>query len=386
MKQRFLIKPLTTLVLAAAMILVFGLAQASYAADGGVDGNIRWEYTGGTLKLELVNTSAYDHGVGYVSGTPWDKYIDDIEVIQFAEQANGISRIGRYNFEGYSNLNSVYLCSTINYMDEFAFSNNENLVYVYHKTGDCKIQEFYDDFLGEYDNTAFDGCDSSKLVFDVPENSQMGMFARKYGFMIVNSNGHFFSLMGAEITNEKYYGTSAWGADDGYKAFTREKWTGKAIKPGAKATVELYGRELEYGTDFTCSYSNNINVGVAKVTITGIGDYCESTTTWFVIYPKGTSITKVTGAKKKLTVKWLKQAKKMSQSHITGYQVQVATNKSFTKNKKTKTIRGYKKTSLTVKSLKSKKNYYVRVRTFKDIGLDEDIYSTWSPVKKVKVK
>ena len=44
-------------------------------------------------------------------------------------------------------------------------------------------------------------------------------------------------------------------------------YDGKAKKPGV--TVKLNGKTLKNGTDYTVSYSNNIKVGTAKVTITG---------------------------------------------------------------------------------------------------------------------
>lgn len=95
--------------------------------------------------------------------------------------------------------------------------------------------------------------------------------------------------------------------------------------------------------------------------------------------PKKTSITKISRGKKKITVKWKKIKK------VTGYQIQYARNKSFSKGKKTKTISGYKKTSITLKGLKSKKTYFVRIRTYKMIK-GRKYYSSWSKTKKVTVK
>ena len=51
-------------------------------------------------------------------------------------------------------------------------------------------------------------------------------------------------------------------------------YDGKAKKPGV--TVKLNGKTLKNGTDYTVSYSNNIKVGTAKVTITGKGNYTGS--------------------------------------------------------------------------------------------------------------
>ena len=53
--------------------------------------------------------------------------------------------------------------------------------------------------------------------------------------------------------------------------------------------------------------------------------------------------------------------------HIKGYQIQLATDKKFKKNKKTVTISKQKTTKTTVKKLKAKKKYYVRIRTYKNV-------------------
>ena len=95
--------------------------------------------------------------------------------------------------------------------------------------------------------------------------------------------------------------------------------------------------------------------------------------------PKKTSIKKVKGAKKAVSVEWKKV------SGVKGYQVQVATNKKFKKNKKTVTVKKQKTTKTTVKKLKAKKKYYVRVRTYKIVN-GKKVYSSWSKVKSVKTK
>ncbi len=93
--------------------------------------------------------------------------------------------------------------------------------------------------------------------------------------------------------------------------------------------------------------------------------------------PAGTSITKVTGAKKAFTAQWKKGA-------VTGYQLQYATNAKFSKAN-TKTVKGAAKVKLAVKSLKGGARYYVRVRTFKTIA-GKNYYSAWSGAKAVKTK
>lgn len=80
--------------------------------------------------------------------------------------------------------------------------------------------------------------------------------------------------------------------------------------------------------------------------------------------------------KKKITYKWKKV-------NCTGYQYQWSTSKNFKKNYLTKTT---KNTSVTIKTSKSKKTYYVRVRAYVKHPNGTKYYGKWSTVKKVKVK
>ena len=95
--------------------------------------------------------------------------------------------------------------------------------------------------------------------------------------------------------------------------------------------------------------------------------------------PKSAKFKKVKSAKKAISVEWKKV------SGVKGYQVQVATDKKFKKNKKTVNIKKQKTTKTTVKKLKAKKKYYVRVRTYKIVN-GKKVYSSWSKVKTVKTK
>ena len=104
------------------------------------------------------------------------------------------------------------------------------------------------------------------------------------------------------------------------------------------------------------------------------GDYAGTMTKTFRIVPKGTRISgKVTPKSKSFTVRWKKQTKQ-----TTGYQVQYSTSRKFTKKTTvTKTVRKNTAAKLTVRKLKAKKKYYVRVRTYKEIR-GEKYCSGWS--------
>lgn len=98
---------------------------------------------------------------------------------------------------------------------------------------------------------------------------------------------------------------------------------------------------------------------------------------------KKASISKLSKGKKAITVRWKKV------STIKGYQIQLATDKKFKKNKKAVTISKQKTTKTTVKKLKAKKKYYVRIRTYKNVkyqGKTIKVYSSWSKVKTIKTK
>ena len=164
-------------------------------------------------------------------------------------------------------------------------------------------------------------------------------------------------------------------------AFT---YNGKVRKPAIKT---IAGKALKSGTDYTVKWSNKSpkDVGQYTITITGKGVYKGTAKATYRINPKGTSIKKPKKAKKAITVKWKKQQAKMSKSRITGYQIQLATDRKFTKNVKKVKVKGYKKTSRKVKKLKARTKYFVKVRTYKTIG-KTTYYSGWSKVKTVKTK
>ena len=86
---------------------------------------------------------------------------------------------------------------------------------------------------------------------------------------------------------------------------------------------------------------------------------------------------------KSLKVNWSKV------NSISGYEVQIATDNKFSKNKKIVTIKKPSTTSTTIKNLKAKKKYYVRIRDYKIQkvnGKNKKVYSYWSGTKSVITK
>lgn len=92
---------------------------------------------------------------------------------------------------------------------------------------------------------------------------------------------------------------------------------------------------------------------------------------------KQTTKVKANG-QKKIKVSWKKDKK------ASGYEITYSTKKSF-KGKKTLVIKNNKTTSKIIKKLTSKKKYFVKVRSYKQIGKTKT-YGAYSKIKTVKVK
>lgn len=92
-----------------------------------------------------------------------------------------------------------------------------------------------------------------------------------------------------------------------------------------------------------------------------------------------TSIARIKGVKKGFSIRARKAGS------VSGYQIQYARNKKFHKAKAITTT----KAKRTIKKLKRKKIYWVRVRTYKTIkvnGVYKTYYSKWAAKKKIKTK
>lgn len=151
-------------------------------------------------------------------------------------------------------------------------------------------------------------------------------------------------------------------------------YNGKAQKP---AVTVYAGNKKISSKYYTVSYKNNTAVGTAMIIIQGKGNYKKySGKTTFRINLQKTTISSVKSSRKgQLQAMWKKTA------GSAGYQIQYATNAKFS-GAKTKNT---KATCYTFKGLKSKRKYYVRVRTYKKVGSNY-WYSKWSNIRNVKIK
>ena len=158
---------------------------------------------------------------------------------------------------------------------------------------------------------------------------------------------------------------------------TTYSYTGKSQKPSV--TVKDSKGKTVPASSYTVSYSKDTkSVGKHSVKITLKGNYTGSKTLYYTVIPKNTSLSKLTAGKKSFTV-----TIKKYRTQTTGYQIQYSTSSNF-KGAKTVTLSN-KTTAKKVKGLKSKKKYYVRVRTYKTVD-GKKYCSKWSKAKTVKTK
>lgn len=157
-------------------------------------------------------------------------------------------------------------------------------------------------------------------------------------------------------------------------------YDGKVKKPQVTVAASD-GKALKSGTDYTVTYAGGCkNVGKYTVTVKGKENYNFTQNLKFTINPVKTSIRSLKKGTRSFTVKWNKKS-----TQVTGYQIQYSTSSKFKSGNKTATVTSYKTTSKTIKKLKAKKKYYVRVRTYKKAG-GVKYYSAWSSKKYVTTK
>ncbi|MEI3228848.1 MAG: leucine-rich repeat domain-containing protein [Lachnospiraceae bacterium] len=277
---------------------------------------------------------------------------------------DSVTAIGSSAFDGCSSLTSVTLPNSITRIEENAFSACKSLTSI---TIPASVQEIA--------SGAFSWCENLKQVVLLNPNTQIDQTA---------------------FTHTLWQDQNQTAADSNSSTTTEPTtYVLSNVSPSVKSVIYNGGEQkpsvvvmdtagqVKDASNYTITYSNNVNVGQATITVTGIGNCTGTVTATFTILPKGTKLSKVTAKKKKALVKWKKQT-----AQTTGYQIQYGRNAKFNGAKIT-TIKKNKTASATLKKLKAKKKYYVRIRTYKNVqinGRSTQLYSNWSKAKTVKVK
>ena len=167
-------------------------------------------------------------------------------------------------------------------------------------------------------------------------------------------------------------------------------YTGKKVKAPTVVVKDGNGKKIA-AANYTVTKPKNVakmkDIGRYTYTVkfkSTCPEYTGTVKVNFEIKPLKATIKAPAAAKNAITVKW-KAVPKAKKAQITGYEVQVATDKAFTKGVKKTTVKGYAKSSAKVSKLKAKTKYFVKVRTYKTVK-GVKIYSDWSAVKTIKAK
>ena len=199
--------------------------------------------------------------------------------------------------------------------------------------------------------------------------------------------------------NRKIHGTSSY-ASGGFDAYDNDCYlldsptTGEITfqmdrTPKKKHTVRIYdlNRKVLWEKTLTSEshVSKKLKVKSGKVYIKIYGTNDEQYD--FLVTHKRTtnepSKTKLTGLwslNKAIKVAW-----KKSTGAFSGYQVQYAKDKKFTKGVSTKTIGGKNNTKVTISGLENYTPYYFRVRTYNKVN-NKTYYSGWSDFDSKRTK
>lgn len=150
-------------------------------------------------------------------------------------------------------------------------------------------------------------------------------------------------------------------------------YTGRNLVPSIH--ISDGDKALKEGVDYKLSYRNNIYPGRATVVISGIGGYKGTKNTQFIIAPDAGAIKKIVRKKKALKI----TASVDAPRGVSGYQL------AYKYKKKKWITRTQQGRTFTVKKLKRKAPYTVKVRAYTVVG-NTKYYGQWSTVRKVRTK
>ncbi len=315
---------------------------------------------------------------------------------------SGVTSIGSYAFSGCSALTSVTIPSGVTTIGDWAFSGCDfasiKLPSTVKKLGKAVFREcrnlksiklpaklktiddetFYccnelksitiPKSVKDIESTVFFNCDNLKNIYYTGSEKDWNKIS-----IVSTWNDHYLN------NATMHYNCNAISIKKAKVSGIKNKtYTGKTLKQSVKVTLK--NKTLKKGTDYTVSYKNNKKIGKATVIIKGKGDYKGSISKTFKINPKKVKSLKLKSSKaNSLTVSWKKD------SSVSGYQIQYATNKKFTKGENTVKVSSAKTVKKLLKSLKANKTYYVRIKAYKKVG-KTTYYGAYCTAKKQKIK
>lgn len=353
--------------------------------------NLTWEYKDKTLTISGTG-AMYSYNT---KDAPWEKYEEAATKIVIG---SGVTTVGAEAFDGFERVTSVSLPGSLTTIGAGAFEECEALtsltIPAKVKTigkeafGECKALSKIT-FKGNAPTIGTNAFEDVKATVTYPsgDSTWSSSVRKNYGGKLTwKASGTTTSTTTTTVTklskpdvedpvNKPKAILVRWEKVKNAKGYyvyrktgSSKKWTKVATVKGGNVLQWKDTKATSNGTKYV--YTVRAYAGSVK------SSYESGEEIYRLTRPTITS--KKSSAKKKLTVKWKKNAK------ASGYQVQYSTSSSFT-SKTTKTISGASNISKTISGLKSGKKYYVRVRSYKKASGDK-YYSAWSAVSSVTVK
>ena len=144
---------------------------------------------------------------------------------------------------------------------------------------------------------------TGKAITQVPVVTQVGdILTRDVDYTVSYSSNTNVGTATVKVTGKGAYSGSVTGtfkinaasiANAAVSGLTEQTYTGQAITQ--TPVLKIGTTTLKAGTDYTVSYSNNVNAGTATVTFTGKGNYKGTANSTFVIKPASVSGASVSG-------------------------------------------------------------------------------------------
>lgn len=367
------------------------LNQANTCGD-----NLTWAYSDKTLTISGTG-KMYDYNT---KDAPWERYEDTTTKVVIS---SGVTSVGAEAFDGFERVTSISLPSSLTTIGAGAFEECEAVTSITipakvtsigrEAFGECRSLTKIT-FKGNAPTIGTNAFEDVKATVTYPANNSTWTadVRQNYGGKLTwKSSSSSTSSSSSSTTTTTVTKLSKPDVEDpinkpkailvswekvknakGYYVYRKTgsatKWTKVATVKGGNVLSWKDTKATTNGTKYTYTvraYAGSVKSSYEK------GEEIYRLT-------RGSITSKKSSAKKKLTVKWKKNAK------ASGYQVQYSTSSSFTK-KTTKTVSGASTLSKTISGLKSGKKYYVRVRSYKKVK-GEKYYSAWSTVSSVTVK
>ena len=329
--------------------------------------NVSWEISDNTLTFSGKGTVSINNGeinrssvAGLVNGQAytdtygWKQIKNNLTKMVFK---SGITEISANAFEDYDVLTEVVIEDGMTTLNDKCFYNCDKLRDIYIPSSVTSISDTSLD-SGWYTNVGGQKVPVFKVRIHAPRDSYAIQYAKEHDakYTYTDQEPTTTSTATTTTTTAEKPGTTDSASDNSSsKPSTEPTHSSGSLSDNTKPSASTSGK---INGPYTTSTKKNTDANVISS-----------------VQKQKLKITKITSPKAKtILLKWKKA------TETNGYQIQYATNSKFTRGRKTVIIKNRSTVSKTIKKLKRKKTYYVRIRAYKKLK-GRTYFSKWSSKK-----